>query len=1322
MKVFQYDPSDSATLSDNRITNANCIVEDEEGKLWVGTFNGLNRYDPVTGKFTRFKHNPDKEGTISNSTVTCLYKDRSGTIWVGVGGRAGLNRYEPTTQSFTVYPDEHDDSMHIANIMSMLEDSQGNFWIGSSRGLYLFDREKHLFQPIGVSEGYPEISSRIICRTLHEDIDGMIMIGTKQGFMYYDSALRQIRPFQELFHPSLVTRHTDYLPGNKDPNFTHWVIHLVGIYGFNKYNGHLARVLHDPSDPYSILGVAMNSIFRDETGLLWIPSDFGVNILDPDGQSIRNYKISAGRGYNSTCFYEDKRGRIWKGSGILEMYNMDMNFVRSYPHFKQDPDSTIFTGDIWSILEDSHKNIWVGNDFNGLFLLRNDEDALVSCDFSRPDVNFVYDIFEDSRETLWVGTDYGLFYRKKNDHPISYFYSKDKWGILNLSGFSTVILDIEEDKAGNLWIGTFSKGLFYQPADSSGTDYFLQLLHDQEYNFSLSDNTIWSIHEDEQGDLWFATENGLNKRLPDENKFIRYFSKTDLGANFIYDLTSDNNGYLWLNTASGVYSFKPDPCDSCNSASGSYLQLLPFQDVFPYRIFKSRSGHIFIGGAYNKGKGYYRFHPDSLHRNNQVPPVAITGIKVNNKPYPTDTSSVWKKHLILNYDQNFFSIESAVLDYYDPESNQYAYYLEGFDKQWLESGQQRIANYTDVPPGNYIFHVKGANNNKVWNEAGASLAITILPPPWKTWWAYLIYGIAGVGLLLLILRFYLNRLKLYHQLELEKVEAKKMKELDSLKSRFFANISHEFRTPLTLILGPVEKLLADLTGEYRDDLAIIKRNAQRLEQLINELLTLSKLEAGQLKLQAREMDLVNLVNGYVQSFESLAKQRNIDLTFASEKDEIQTFVDPEKLEKILNNLLSNAFKFTPDGGSVKVGVSVEKHEFTDNTLKETPEKNINIRSNFAVIYVSDSGHGIEKHDLQYIFNRYFQSASPATHRHKGEGIGLALTKELVELHRGEIRVESIPGKGSTFIIYIPLGKKHLNEAQISHHGEAENDGLTLPVSILNEHQEIFVDKGETSETKPIVLLIEDNDDLRKYLLKTIGKPYHIIEARDGEEGLKRAFEIVPDLIISDVMMPKMDGFEVCTKLKSDERTSHIPVILLTARAGTESRIEGLETGVDAYMTKPFEATELQVRIRNLLLQRQRIRESLLNKMSMGNVDEIFHIPVNGLKEMDRQFLIRAFKLVETHLTDTDFDITTFCREMALSRSQLHRKLHSIINLSASEFIRLIRLNKAARLLKTGKATVSEIAYETGFNTLSYFTRCFRKQFGVTPSDYTNSNN
>ncbi|MFH0758181.1 MAG: ATP-binding protein [Bacteroidota bacterium] len=655
----------------------------------------------------------------------------------------------------------------------------------------------------------------------------------------------------------------------------------------------------------------------------------------------------------------------------------------------------------------------------------------------------------------------------------------------------------------------------------------------------------------------------------------------------------------------------------------------------------------------------------------------------------------------LSYDQNNISFGFASLNYTESERNKFKYKLEGQNDDWIYTGHRNHAEFTNLRPGEYNFKVIGSNNDGVWNEEGVQLHISIHPPPWKTWWAYIIYAF----LLLLLIRWYrsylLARAKLRTQLEVEKIEKEKVLELDHMKSRFFANISHEFRTPLMLILGPIEDAVKKRSGprEFNMDiLGAMHRNARRLLQLINQLLDISKLETGKVGLMVSEGNLEEFLKTIILSFSSLAESKKIKFEYDLPGRSVNCYFDCDKVEKILINLLSNAFKFTSEGGGVKVSLRYDK--------SDGPQ--------WAEIVVTDSGIGIPAEKLEKIFDRFYQVNDSNTRTEEGTGIGLALTKELVVLCRGEISVESKPGKGSTFMVMLPVSVEQFDEDEIGMvvSEQEVRKALDKP-SIEQEEEQVLEPTGsdvtETKKYAPIILIVEDNADLTNYIFRSLVKNYRILNAENGKEGLELATESIPDLVISDVMMPVMDGLEMCSKLKSDERTSHIPVIMLTARADRGSKLEGLETGADDYIIKPFDAEEMQVRVKNLIEQRKRLKEKFMKEV-LSDSSEMDLPPVDQLME-------RLITLVTSHIADPEFMLDQLANELNMGRSQMFRKVAAITGHTPKAFILNMRLKKAASLFRSGHRHIATVMHQVGFNSQSYFATCFKKRYGITPSEY-----
>ncbi len=1345
-KSYKNDPADPSSISSNSIY---AIFEDKDGILWFGSgWYGLNKYNRASDNFKRYYPNPDTS-TFATNGIICIYQDKSGTLWVSTP-TGGLHQYIDSTDSFNTYQYDTINPANYRNfIICMLEDSKGNFLVGTWAGLYIFDREEKTYHDpeflkmvdgiyrfnydneyisfndlFGTKDDFRTYSYRKII----ENPTGIYWFASVGGLLMFDANQNRLTIFEHqpgdpnsLSDLSIQNIVTNPLDGHQ----TIWISTAWGLNRFNIEAGTNKQYHHDPSNPNSLAYSLIINMYLDDDGLLWIGNEnSGVSILNLLNTHYEYYQINPtpeeDQLHTATSFCKDRHGNTWVGTekGGLFKYDQEMNLIDHYTFYLPDIYNQ-WCNFIYSIYESNNGHLWAGTVNNGLFLYDQANNEFRHCKLIRGGSALQYErinvVFKDSHDWYWVGASIGtgLFYQTPETEKITEFHQIIQPPLEHID-----IRDFYEDENGTLWIATNGEGLFLLPPENRDSLLFERFIPDADIGNVLG-NTM-AIFRDHQGDLWFGGNHGLTCYSPLDRSFKNFNSRNGLETDLIYDIEGDHQ-YLWLSSDKGLIRFNPTASQNKMVKIMRFSDGVPFEDIYTYNIYKCRDGKIHVGGKRGSGKGFYRFHPDNIKENQKVPPLAFTSFQVSNKPFPLDSSITEKKHLMLRYNQNYFSFEFAALDYVDTERNQYAYKLEGVDEEWVQSGNRRFVNYTGISPGSYIFKVRGSNNDGLWNEQGISMAIIILPPPWKTWWAYIIYGIALSAMLYALRQYDLKRQRLKQNLELEKVEKDKLGELDRMKSRFFANISHEFRTPLTLILGPLRNLKKETSSKSsQEDMNIIQRNALRLKQLINQLLSLSKLESGKMKLQAQELDIVQLVKGYNQSFESLAKQKGIKLKFESEKDEIMLWADQDKIEKILYNLLSNAFKFTGEGGSIKVRIAGYKIQDSDHWSLVTGHE----LQNSVVISVSDTGSGIAEDRLPHIFDRFYQADDTYKADQEGTGIGLALTKELVELHHGEIKVKSEAGSGSCFGVYLPIGDKHLTDGEkLENKSTIKNTEYRIDniEKLTTENRQLKIENSIKSDPdKPILLIVEDNTDLRIYIRGQLEDEYNILEAKDGEQGFSRAIENIPDLVLSDVMMPKMDGFELCKKLKTDERTSHIPVILLTARASMESKIEGLETGADDFITKPFDPQELQVRIRNLIIQRQRLRETLVKDLGKPGFPS-FISSVSGIATTDQQFLQKATKVVEEHLSDTEFNVELFGREMALSRVQLHRKLRALIDHSASEFIRGIRLNKAAQMLLEKKGNVTQIAYEVGFNNLSYFAKCFQQMYGESPSAFASTN-
>ena len=1330
----------------------NDILHDSQGFMWFATDMGLHRWDGYEMKV--YYHKPGNTNSLSASSICSIYEDRDSIIWIGTY-KSGINRFNSDLENFTRYDigNINPEANYQNIIWGMYEDNSKNFWVateygllkfnrktgefkrfvtdatsfstiisdqamnyfrvlckqddktlllGTRNGLVQFDMVKEIFIRIPLS-GYSGIIYDI--RGISDEGSGIFWIASYENGLYrYDSSTNQIKKFV----PVVLNRENVPFEGlisicAKSPDEI-WVGTRNGLFKFNQHTNTTGVFLPNSRDMTSISSSVVQKIYLDNNKNLWFGSqDSGVNFLPDKQKPYRLYEWdsensnSLGHGFvKSIC--EDNLGNIWIGSwgGGVSCFSQKK---KNYIHFTTDsPKPNRINSDYINIVHcDNNDNIWIGK--TGLSLWNPQKGSISLIDELK--YRRIRTICDGANGDLWIGFKYSgfaLYRESKNSFKYFVHTLNDSTSLSN-----NHILCMYWSKSGSLWIGT-QDGLNRLDNNLSENPAFVRYYYDPNDINSISHNEITCIYVDSRERVWIGTRNGLNLFDEKINGFRRVTVIEGLANNIIQNIVEDDNHNLWIRWGEKLIRYNHGTGDSrvYDERDG----FLPEGEYGGWNgvLYKGISGTMYYGGV----DKFITFDPDEFKDNPKPPPVLITNFLLFNKSVNVGNNSPLKKSITetklleLTHTQNIISFEFAALDYTNPRKNRYAYRMEGVDEEWVYTdASRRYANYTNLDPGEYIFKVKGTNSDGVWNEAGTSVKIIILPPWWQTWWAYAIYICVIIGLIYFIRRYELNRQNLKHGLELERFETEKYQEIDRMKSRFFANISHEFRTPLTLIKGPIQQMLSgEFTGNIKKQYQIILRNTNRLMQLINQLLDLSKLDSGEMVLRTSPEDIVSLVNGLTQSFESLAKQKNIELQFQSTEDKIIVYIDQDKFEKIIINLLSNALKFTPDGGSVSVSIN----HYLDRIAKDIE---------FAVIKVSNTGEGISLDKLDKIFDRFYQADDSSVRRHEGTGIGLSLTKELVELHHGEIKAESEPGKATTFTVCLPLGKNHLHPDEI----------LETPTEIASEIDTGLIESTYTYESEidttthqPVkdsstLLIVEDNADMRSYMRESLESNYEIIEAENGEEGIHQSLEYSPDMIISDVMMPKMDGFQFCAKIKKDERTSHIPVILLTAKASGESKIEGLETGADDYLTKPFDTRELQVRINNLIEQRKRLQKKFQKEIAVSPR----HIAVTSI---DEKLVQRAIDVVEKNISDPNFDTALMAKEIGISRMLLNTKLKALTGLSTGEFIRTLRLKRAAQLLQQGYGNVTQVAYDVGFQSLSYFAKAFREQFGKLPSQYS----
>jgi len=1358
-------------LSNNQVR---CLVQDDKGFMWFGTQNGLYKYDGY--KFNAYYHDPGDPHSISYNWIHSMYKDKAGILWIGTFG-GGLNKFDTKRERFVRYQHEINNTYSLCDnyIMDIYEDHRGDLWISTYNGLSRMinsyvrsDSQEVMFSNyknnpsdssslshnlvwktyesndstiwVGTDDGCVnrfdrnskkftrEIYAKDIYNfwnlanrgRLHKSIvyisqqpfDGqnVLTIGANFGIYKYDFEEKKFLNFDmnlaQLMNKKVGEFINDYII-NEDGLI--WAASTNGCYIVNSKNYQLMQCKMNRTDSKILSYGEISDIYEDRQGIVWIGSlGGGINTYDKKKQKFRHNKIEVDTiYYNVTAISEDfaEEGSIlWLGTkkhGLLK-YDRTTKQIKSY----KGKITHIITAICQS--EDNLNHLWIGTRGDGLYLFNKKTESFTKCIYHKQlddltkDQNrinrfsslFLTSILIDKKGKLWLGSLGGLykFDPQKNKYTA---YLHDPTNTKSIS--SNDVSAICESNYGTesvLWIGTRAGGLNKLDIESGK---FVSFKHDPGDSSSLNTNYVSSMLEDESGTLWIGTPRGLNQYNRSDNTFTHIMDKEKKLNAEVQSILADKSGNLWMNTMSGLHKFEPKT-RNLRTYGGQFSR---------WAYHKSTSGEIFLAS----GSNLITFNPDFITDNSYIPPVVLTDFQIFNetvkvgaiKKSPLQKSISETDHIILSHEQSVFSFEFAALDYSDPSQNKYAHKMEGVDPDWVYTdASRRFATYTQLDPGEYIFRVKGSNNDGIWNEEGTSIIIIITPPWWKTNLAYTIY-IFLVGFIVFgIWRFQTNRLKLQHELELEHVHAQKLEEVDHMKTRFFTNISHEFRTPLTLIIGPVKNVLA---GEYGGNISelyrMIIRNGERLLQLINQILDLSKLESGHMALQVTKTDLIKFIKGLILSFCSLAERKKITLKIEIIDKDITGYIDRDKVEKIVNNLLSNAFKFTLEGGMVIFECGLRNADLP-----------YDLKSKILEISISNTGTGIPSDQLDKIFDRFYRVNESGNQGHMGSGIGLALTKELVEVCRGEISVSSIPNKSTTFIVTLPVGKEYFKEDELSDtpFSPSLTEGDSLVALETEKHLPIN-QKRQADKSVPLLLIVEDNPDVTSYICSFMENDYRIITAENGVIGVKEAFKKYPDLIISDIMMPEMDGFELCEKLKSDERTSHIPVILLTAKADLNSKIVGLEFGADDYISKPFEADELKVRSKNLIEQRKKLREKFTKMIDVKP-------KVIATTSMDEQFLQRLLTIFEDHISEPDFSTEDFAREVGISRMNLNRKLQALTNQSTHEFIRSLRLKRAAQLLKMTAGPIFEVAYQVGFTNTSHFAKAFRNMYGQSPSAFS----
>lgn len=1353
--VFSQDKFDNyqfQSIQEARSQRAiSSINQDENGFIWVGTNGaGLYRYDGV--HYFAYEYNAKVAGTINSNVIYATYIDRKNNLWIGTD--EGLCMYNRDLDNFTkiniqdVIAKGYDEPISVKTIN---EDNHGNLILGT----YGFGVFKFNIRTLKVTLVQSPLLQRSNLQVNYsaKNKQGTIFLATGYGLLSIDSNGTVSQVYKDKFKKEPIDFEIETL-----------AVDSFGFLWVGTTNQGLLRIKTDADNyQYEMFPVTKNkvlAVLQSKNGdMICGTENDGLLIVNHKGEVLKQYLHSKYNNFslksNSVwSLYQDKEKRLWlgyynKGLGVFAKPNNKFMAVESLLN----NENSLQTSSVTGVVRDKAGKLLISTEGGGLDIYDPNTKKIIHVNnknqgyYSGLKSEDIQTIFIDSKQNFWVGSwSGGIYFLKSGTNRFINYNTTNTPGLRSNRVFS-----FSEDATGRIWIGTFIKGLhYYDPSKNTfvhcdskpfvasgldvayvrkvfvdsdndvwvGTILGLYKVHVENQNsFKVSSmreamfknmtkhnsiQTILSVYESNDKTIWIGTDGGglfsYNKKT---KAFTNYNEFPGFKERSVRAIISDNSGCLWVSGGLGLTKIDFKEKKSTNFTKDDGLIVNEFNNN---AVFKDGNGQLYFGGY--EGMNY--FNPNQIKKTDKAPSLYLSDFKIFNKSVnPNEEGSPLSnvisqtKELVLNYTQSVFSIEYVGINYSFLKRNQYAYYLEGFEKDWNYVGSNRVATYTNLAPGDYVFKVKAANADGTWSKAPLELKITILPPWWKTIWAYFFYTLIVLGIILYLNKIYQNRFKAKQAILFEKEKTQQLEKLNNKKLQFFTNISHEFRTPLTLIINPLEDLLQTkkLSPEIHSKLVTIHKSSDRLSRLINELMDFNKFQFNKVFLQVKKIELVAFIEEVISYFDEEANARNITIEFNPSVERLVDWLDPKMIEKIIFNIISNAFKFTPDDGFIRIGID---KEITENSLVIDGEK----VPTFSIT-IKDTGSGIQKKDINRIFDRFYQVNSLNKVYYGSTGIGLEVVKEFVELHKGKISVASQVGEGAQFTVTFPLGNSFYNDAEIVDEmyviEKHQSKKILAPLEYDDDDVEDLVEEVEKVYT---VLVVEDNAELRNYLKQELSKTYKVLVALNGKRGYEMAIEKLPDLIVTDVIMPVMDGLQLCKKIKGDLKTSHIPLLMLSAKAMVKDRLEGIDSGADLYLSKPFEMDILKSSLAQLINSRQIMFKKFYSGITKDGKEKT--------TTLDNEFIQKTLQFITENITDPQLSVESLSAKLFLSRSQLYRKIKTLTGVSVNEFIRNVRLEKANEMMSKGYSSVSEVSFSVGFTSPSYFTKCYKLKYGEFP--------